>query len=55
MPGLKIVVDRVLDAPDDPAGRTIVAERWTSERRSMWEERFERLSDLLTETEAISL
>ena len=49
--GLKIDVDRILDAPRDLAYRALVAERWTSERRSMWEERFERLSDFLTEKE----
>jgi hypothetical protein len=28
-----------------------VAERWISERRSMWERRFDRLGDLLAEPE----
>jgi DNA-binding transcriptional ArsR family regulator len=44
-------VGRVRTCRVEPAGLS-VAERWISERRSMWERRFDRLGDLLAEPEA---
>ena len=41
-------VGRVRTCRIEPAGLS-VAERWISERRSMWERRFDRLGDLLAE------
>jgi hypothetical protein len=58
MPRPKVNIDSVFDALNDPALWPIATERWISERRSMWERRFDRLGDLLAETEeesAISL
>jgi DNA-binding transcriptional ArsR family regulator len=44
-------VGRVRTCRVEPAGLS-VAERWISDRRSMWERRFDRLGDLLAEPEA---
>jgi DNA-binding transcriptional ArsR family regulator len=44
-------VGRVRTCRVEPAGLS-VAERWISERRSMWERRFDRLGDLLAEPDA---
>ncbi len=41
-------VGRVRTCRIEPAGLS-VAERWISERRSMWERRFDRLGDLLAD------
>ena len=43
-------VGRVRTCRIDPGGFHL-AERWISERRSLWERRFDRLGDLLAEEE----
>ena len=41
-------IGRVRTCSIEPRGLT-VAERWIEDRRSLWEKRFDRLSDLLAE------
>ena len=43
-------VGRVRTCSIEPAGLT-VAEQWIGERRSTWEQRFDRLGDLLEESD----
>lgn len=43
-------VGRVRTCRMEPAGLAVV-EKWISERRSMWERRFDRLGELLAEDE----
>ena len=43
-------VGRVRTCSIEPAGFSL-AERWISDRRSLWERRLDRLGDLLAETE----
>jgi DNA-binding transcriptional ArsR family regulator len=44
-------VGRIRTCGIEPAGLS-VAEQWIDERRSSWEERFDRLGDLLAEPDA---